>query len=286
MKKKDIIMALACMVLGAVLCGMAAPAKAAEVSASTSVQAAALNVSSYKGGTLSVGDRSMVMVSPYGTSVTAASSNPGVIALEQVSGHYVMAAKSAGTAVISVMDKAGNTANMTMTVGGGNASTTPPAAESSAQASGNSNPAANSEWSHNPDADLSANMDIRLKMVEYINQVRRENGRSELPINDSLMNTAQDVSTQCVTEHRPYDHMALIRYGWPHGGMFNLTRFGADDDLDIAKRAVNNWVNSPGHFETMLLEEASCVGTGVTFDSGRVYCYMVVGDPTAHNPYE
>lgn len=284
MKKKDIVIALACMV--AVLCGMATPAKAAEVSTSTSIQTAALNVSSYKGGSLSAGDRSMVMVSPYGTSVAAVSSNPSVIALEQVSGHYVMAAKSAGTAVVSVTDKAGNTAAMTMTVIGGKASSSPPMVESSAQASENSNPAANSEWSHNPDADLSANMDIRLKMVEYINQVRRENGRSELPINEALMNTAQDVSTQCVTEHRPYDHMALIRYGWPHGGMFNLTRFGADDDPDIAKRAVSNWVNSPGHFETMLLEEASCVGTGVTFDSGRVYCYMVVGDPTAHNPYE
>ena len=288
MKKKVICTLLTGLALASVLCGTAAPAKAAEPSASASVQTAALNVSSYKGCTLSAGDRSMVMISPYGTSVTASSSNPGVIALEQVDGRYVMAAKSAGTAVISVTDKAGNTAAMTMTVGGGKSSPTPPVAASPApaQVSEDSNPVVNSEWFHNPDADLSANMDIRLKMVEYINQVRRENGRSELPVNEALMNTAQDVSTQCVTEHRPYDHMALLRYGWPHGGMFNLTRFGADDDPDIAKRAVNNWVNSPGHFETMLLEEASCVGAGVTFDSGRVYCYMVVGDPTAHNPYE
>ena len=36
----------------------------------------------------------------------------------------------------------------------------------------------------------------------------------------------------------------------------------------------------------MLLEEASHVGTGVTFKNGKAYCYMVVGDPTGHNPYE
>ncbi len=110
MKKKDTGILLTCMVLGAVLCGAAVPAKAAELSASASVQAAALGVSSYKGDSLSVGDRSMVVVSPYGTNITAMSSNPGVIALEQVGGHYVMVAKVAGTAEVSITDDAGNSA--------------------------------------------------------------------------------------------------------------------------------------------------------------------------------
>ena len=178
MKKKVICTLLTGLALASVLCGTTAPAMAAEAPASASVQTAALKVSSYKGCALSAGDRSMVMVSPYGTSVTASSSNPGVIALEQVNGRYVMAAKSAGTAVISVTDKAGNTANMTMTVGGGKSSPTPPAAASPApaQVSEDSNPVVNSEWSHNPGADLSANLDIRQEMVRLINQVRREHG--------------------------------------------------------------------------------------------------------------
>ena len=134
--------------------------------------------------------------------------------------------------------------------------------------------------------DLSANMDIRLEMVRLINEVRRENGLAELPMDESLMNAAQDVSGQGVTEHRPYDHMALIRYGWPHGGLYNLTVFTAYGCPDIAKQAIDYWIESPGHYETMLLAEASHVGTGVTFQNGRAYCYMVMGDPTSHNPYE
>ena len=107
MRKKHIGMALACMALGVVLCGTAVPARAVEPPSSEAVQASALRVSSYKGGALSVGDRSMVVVSPYGTNVTAMSSNPGVIALEQVGGFYVLVVKSAGTAVVSVTDDAG-----------------------------------------------------------------------------------------------------------------------------------------------------------------------------------
>ena len=127
---------------------------------------------------------------------------------------------------------------------------------------------------------------VRLEMVRLINEVRRENGLAELPMDESLMNAAQDVSSQCVTEHRPYDHMALIRYGWPHGGLYNLTVFTTYGCPDIARQAIDYWIASPGHYKTMLLEEASHVGTGVTFKNGKAYCYMVVGDPTGHNHYE
>jgi len=231
-----------------------------------------IRVGSYKGNTLSVGERSGLIIGPAGAEYTASSSDPEVVTVEQVLTFWVAVAKAEGPATITVTNDNGDTGQLDLTVGKATPSDEldPTVGEAAAPA----------------EIDLTTNMDIRLKMVEYINEVRRENGREELPVNDALMNTAQDVSTQCVTEHRPYDHKALIRYGWPHGGMFNLTMFGADDYPDIAQRAVSNWVNSPGHFETMLMEEASCVGTGVTFDSGRVYCYMVVGDPTGHNPYE
>lgn len=227
-----------------------------------------IRVGSYKGNILEAGERSGLIIGPSGT-YTVTSSNPEAVVVERVLTFWVAVAKAEGTATITVTNGAGETGSVTLTVG------TPPQPTTGL-----------SPESGEGSADLTANMDIRLKMIDYINQTRLENGLAELPIDESLMNTAQDVSSQCVTEHRPYDHKALIRYGWPHGGMFNLTRFGADDDPDIARRAVNNWINSPGHFETMLLEEASRVGAGVTFDSGRVYCYMVVGDPTSHNPYE
>lgn len=284
MKKKHIGMALACMALGAVLYGTTLPAKASETSGSAPVQTATLKVSSYKGNALSVGDRSMVVVSPYRASVTAISSNPGVIALEQVGGFYVMVVKSTGTAVVSITDDAGNTASMTMTAGGAESSPTPPPAESScpAQAPESSGPVVNSEWSHNPDADLTANMDVRQEMVRLINQVRQEHGLAELPVDDRLMNAMQDVSTQHFLRHTRYEREALVAYGWLYGGSNNLTSFGADGERDIAGHAVRNWVNSPGHLQAMLREDVTCIGTGVTVDGGRTYCYMSVGSPDGH----
>lgn len=220
-----------------------------------------IRVGSYKGNTLEAGERSCLIIGPVGPEYIAESSNPEAITLERVLTYWVAVAKAEGTAEITVANKAGTTGSLTLTV---EAAETP----------------------SNPSEALSANMDIRLEMVRLINEVRRENGLAELPMDESLMNAAQDVSGQGVTEHRPYDHMALIRYGWPHGGLYNLTVFTAYGCPDIARQAIDYWIESPGHYETMLLEEASHVGTGVTFQNGRAYCYMVVGDPTSHNPYE
>lgn len=162
-------------------------------------------------------------------------------------------------------------------------STAPEATNSdTAQAQGDSNPVVNSEWSHNPDADLSANMDIRLEMVRLINQVRREHGRAELPIDDRLMNATQDVSTQHFKEHTQYEREATIAYGWLYGGCDNLTSFNMASTGDIAQRAVSNWVNSPGHLQSMLREDVTCIGVGVTVADDTAYCHMFAGDPTGH----
>ena len=222
-----------------------------------------IRVGSWKGNTLETGERSLLMIGPAGAEYTTESSNPEAVTVERVLTYWVAVAKAEGTAEITVTNEAGTTGSLTLTVS--------PAETESAQDNA---------------LDLSANLDIRLEMVRLINEVRRENGLAELPTDESLMNAAQDVSNRCVTEHRPYDHMALIRYGWPHGGLYNLTMFGAYDCPDIARQAIDYWIESPGHYKTMLLEEASHVGTGVTFKNGKAYCYMVAGDPTSHNPYE
>ena len=231
-----------------------------------------IRVSSYKGSTLEAGERSGLIIGPAGAGYTASSSNPEVIAVEQVLTFWVAVAKTQGTAEITVTNEAGTTGSLTLTV----------------------SPTRAADGSHKETSaltqadtlDLTVNMDIRLEMVRLINEVRLENGLAELSTDESLMNAAQDVSSQCVTEHRPYDHMALIRYGWPHAGLYNLTVFHTYGCPDIARQAIDYWIASPGHYETMLLEEVSHVGTGVTFKNGKAYCYMVVGDPTGHNPYE
>ena len=246
--KRRMLQMLTCGLLSATL--LAGPAQAADPE---------IRVGSYKGNTLEAGERSCLIIGPAGPEYTAESSNPEAITLERVLTYWVAVAKAEGTAEITVANKAGTTGSLTVEA---------------------------AETPSNPSEALSANMDIRLEMVRLINEVRRENGLAELPMDESLMNAAQDVSGQGVTEHRPYDHMALIRYGWPHGGLYNLTVFTSYGCPDIAKQAIDYWIESPGHYETMLLAEASHVGTGVTFQNGRAYCYMVVGDPTSHNPYE
>ena len=132
--------------------------------------------------------------------------------------------------------------------------------------------------------DLIANMEIRQEIIRLINQVRRENGVAELPTNEAIMNATQDISTQCRTSHGFPEWEALQTYGWPHGGANNLTCFSFAKNENIAQRAVLNWVNSLYHFQSMICEEATCLGVGVTIKGDVAYCHMFVGDPNSYGP--
>ena len=234
-----------------------APAKT--VSKPATLPAEAFRVSSVKGTELTVGDRTSLLVNPSGTSVTAVSSNPTVISLEQVAGYWVAVAQGSGPAAVTVTSSAGESATLNFTV----------KADASAPA----------------EINLNANMEMRLEMVQLINQVRKENGLTELPVNESLMNAAQDCSAQCFSEHQPYEALILPKYDWPHGAMYNLVTMSTSDFSNAAQVAVYEWVNSPGHLQTMLKDNASCIGAGITNSGSRVYCYMVVGSPNWINAY-
>ena len=137
------------------------------------------------------------------------------------------------------------------------------------------------------DVDLTTNEAIRQEMIRLINQVRRENGVEELEVNTSLMAAAQDCSAQGFTYHdTQYECETVLAYGYPHGVGSNLTVFTGVDTAEIAQHAVTNWVNSPGHFQTMIAEWYDCIGVGVTVVNGKAFCYMFVGNPNGHNPYE
>ena len=101
-------------------------------------------------------------------------------------------------------------------------------------------------------------------------------------MDDRLMNATQDVSTQHFREHTQYEREAVIAYGWLYGGCHNLTCFNMASDGSIAQRAVTNWANSPGHLRSMLREDVTCIGAGVTIENGTAYCHMFAGDPTGH----
>ena len=66
----------------------------------------------------------------------------------------------------------------------------------------------------------------------------------------------------------------------------NLTVFTGAATENAAQHALENWISSPGHFETMIDPDGDSIGVGVTERDGVTYCYLFVGCPNTHNPYE
>ena len=224
-----------------------------------------VRVSSYKGSTLKVGERSGLIIGPSSTDYTVTSSDPDTVAVEQVLTFWVAVAKGSGTAVITASNSTGECGSVTLTVG----SVAPAASE--APASGDS-------------ADLMGNLEIRQEMIRLINQTRKDNGVPELPISEALMNAAQACSNRRYTwHHAPEESQAAVDAGYPYGFGDNLTVFTGT--ADAAQRAVDNWINSPGHYETMIDPRCDCIGVGVTQCDGITYCYMFVGIPNSVNFY-
>ena len=125
---------------------------------------------------------------------------------------------------------------------------------------------------------------IRQEIIQLINQTRKDNGVPELPVSESLMNAAQVCSNRRYTwHHAPEEGQAAAEAGYPYGFGDNLTVFTGTDNA--AQRAINNWINSPGHFETMIDPRCDCIGVGVTQYDGITYCYMFVGIPNSVNFY-
>lgn len=229
----------------------------------TGVAPAGISISSYKGNTLAAGDRSGLIIGNAGEDYTVTSNAPTVLTVEQVSGSWVAVAHTTGTAIVTVTGADGSQGRLTLTVTG----------------STQGEPAASE--------GLSENMEIREEMISHINQVRRENGVPELEINQALMDAAQICSAQLNRSHNSqFECETAVACGYPHGFGSNLTVFTTPRDQTIAEKAVTNWVNSSGHFQTMIDACCETLGVGVTIHNGIAYCYMFAGDAESHNPYE
>ena len=237
--------------------GLTIPAMAAEAPDEP------VRVSSYKGNTLEVGERSGLIIGPSGANYTVTSSNPDTVAVEQVLTFWVAVAKSEGTAEITVSNNSGECGAVTLTVGAA-ADPAPPVEDDN--------------------TGLTDNMEIRQEMIRLINQTRKVNGVSELSVNEALMNAAQVCSNRRYTwHHAPEEGQAAAEAGYPYGFGDNLTVFTGT--VDAAQCAVDNWINSPSHFETMIDPRCDCIGVGVTQYDGITYCYMFVGIPNSVNFY-
>ena len=231
----------------------------------TVAPAESIRVSSYKGSTLEVGEQSGLIIGPNGTEYTVISSDPDTVAVEQVLPFWVAVAKAEGSAEITASNSTGECGNMTLTI----SSTTPTTPETPSDGDSTS---------------LTDNLEIRQEMIRLINQTRKDNGASELPVNEALMNAAQACSNRRYTwHHSPEESYASVDAGYPYGFGDNLTVFTGT--ANAAQRAVDNWINSLGHFQTMIDPRFDCIGVGVTQYDGITYCYMFIGIPNSVNFY-
>ena len=256
MKMKDfgsrLTAGIAC---AALVFGLTLPARAA-------APAETVRIGSYKGNLLEVGERSGLIIGPGGAEYNVTSSAPDTVAVEQITGFWVAVAKSEGSAEITAASSAGESGTLTLTVGS-------PAAPAS------------------PDsADQSENLDVRQELIRLINQTRKANGVSELPVNEALMNAAQACSDQQYTYHHNQEECeAVIAHGYAHGFGSNLTVFTGVATENTAQHALDNWIASPGHFQAMIDPKCDSIGVGVTENGSVTYCYMFVGRPDTINPY-
>lgn len=231
----------------------------------TAAPAESIQVSSYKGSTLEVGERSGLIIGPSGTEYIVTSSDPDTVAVEQVLAFWVASAKAEGTAEITASNSAGECGSMALTI----SSATPTTPETP---------------SDGDSTTLTENLEMRQEMIRLINQTRKANGVPELSINEALMNDAQTCSNRRYTWHHfPEESQAAVDAGYPYGFGDNLTVFISS--ANAAQHAVDNWIKSPGHFQTMIDPRCDCIGVGVTQYDGITYCYMFVGIPNSVNFY-
>lgn len=223
---------------------------------------ASVSISSYKGNILEAGTRSGLLVYPSDAKLELVSSNPEILTVEQIAGNWVAVAKSPGTASIFVVTADGEQGRLTITVSDVD----------------EGRPAAGT--------DYADNLEIRTEILALVNQVRQEYGQSAAPADQSLMDAAQDYATRRNTWHDSQEECELVlAHGYPYGFSCNLTAFTSASAEDVAKTAVKNWVNSPGHLRAMLDPKADSLGVGVVRYEGVTYCYLFVGMSGTINPY-
>ena len=144
-----------------------------------------------------------------------------------------------------------------------------------------------SHYTGKPSAQVTEADAVRQEIVQLVNQVRRENGVSYLTIDQRLMDAAQERAETLQTYHdTKAECEAAIAHGYPYGVGVNITAFTGTATSDAAQQAVTNWVNSPGHLQTMIHPDCNTIGVGFAEDSHKTVCYLFVGNPKAHNPYE
>lgn len=252
MKSKKVLSLLLAGAMAAVL--LEAPAQAAEIPLP-------IRVSSYKGTTLTAGEISGLLIYPSNASYTVVSDNSTVVSTANVLGYWTATAQGPGTAAITISTPDGRMGRIEITVESGTSTIEDCAA-------------------------LDDSLELRQELIRLVNQIRRDNGVAELPVSNALMNAAQTISDKQYSWHHTQEECeAVASCGYPNGFGSNLTVFTGAAREDIAQRAAANWLNSPGHFQTMISPDCDSIGVGITESQGVTYCCLFIGKPNSMNPY-
>lgn len=112
-------------------------------------------------------------------------------------------------------------------------------------------------------------MDIREEIVRLTNEVRKENGVAELPTDDALMRAAQAAAEEYVNSKTyanghdvKMEAEKLRAEGISYAASSNLVYGNLGSNDYVAEEAIDSWVNSAGHFKTMISNRDN-IGVGV-----------------------
>ena len=213
----------------------------------------------------------------------------GFVGIDVDSSSVMVEGYKAGTMVVSLFksdETNGTLSTVVIHVGGSTCSvaiTTP--SGTSTNPGGNETGNQGGEFDYDS-VNFDANMDIRNEIVRLTNEVRKENGVSELPTDSAVMNAAQAAAEYYAMSGDGWNgHNDQIerdcrkKAGMSYGSMTNLTGFMRNDRTLVAQEAVSNWVNSTGHFQAMVDATADNIGIGVAKDAkGYYWCVQIFGD--------
>jgi len=211
----------------------------------------------------------------------------GFVGIDVDSSSVMVEGYKSGTMVVNLFksdETNGTLSTVVIRVGGSTCSvaiTTPSGTSTNPGGTGNQG----GEFDYNS-VDFNANMDIRNEIVRLTNEVRKENGVSELPTDSAVMNAAQAAAEYYAMSGDGWNgHNSQVerdcrkKAGMTYGSMTNLTGSTSSNRSTVAKESVTNWVNSDVHFQAMIDATADNIGVGVAIDAnGYFWCVQVFGD--------
>lgn len=131
--------------------------------------------------------------------------------------------------------------------------------------------------------NFDANMDIRNEIIRLTNEVRKENGVSELSVDSAMMNAAQAAAEYYAMSGDGWNGHNLNMEDqcekWAGATRWSLTNLtGISSGINVASRAITNWKNSSGHFQSMIDSWNNVLGVGVAKDAnGYYWCVQAFG---------